>query len=122
MEPTRREFLHTIGTAGVAAGSALSASTPAEAAAIPAPKTVGATETTTVCPFCGVGYGQVVSVKNGKVVSIPEQAVTIRRDAADAGVRHPRRRRSANHRGIPDSLGSAMTRGSKRGTTWTRTG
>jgi len=117
MEPTRREFLHTIGTAGVAAGSALSASTPAEAAAIPAPKTVGATETTTVCPFCGVGYGQVVSVKNGKVVNRHHPP-----DAADAGVRYPRRRRSPNHRGIPDSLGSAMTRGSKRGTTWTRTG
>ena len=42
---------------------------PAEAA-VPAPKTAGAKETTTVCPFCGVGCGQVVSVKDGKVVSI----------------------------------------------------
>jgi hypothetical protein len=35
----------------------------AEAAAIPAPKTAGATETTTICPFCGVAAWQVVSVK-----------------------------------------------------------
>jgi formate dehydrogenase major subunit len=70
MSPTRREFLASLGTAGVTAGTTLGASTPAEATVIPPPKTAGATETTTVCPFCGVGCGQVVSVKNGKVVSI----------------------------------------------------
>jgi formate dehydrogenase major subunit len=69
MKTTRRKFLAALGTAGAAAG-ALGPPTPAEAAAIPAPKTAGATETTTVCPFCGVGCGQVVSVKGGRVVSI----------------------------------------------------
>jgi formate dehydrogenase major subunit len=33
-------------------------------------KTRGATPTTTVCPFCGVGCGQVVSTANGRVLSI----------------------------------------------------
>ena len=40
------------------------------APAIPPLKTRGATNTTTVCPFCGVGCGQVVSTKNGKVINI----------------------------------------------------
>src|SRR5262245_43949988 len=66
MDTTRREFLTAVGAAGAALGSPR----PAEAAVIPAPKTKGATETTTVCPFCGVGCGQVVSVKDGRVVSV----------------------------------------------------
>ena len=70
MEPTRRQFLGTLGSAGAAAAADLAGAAPAEAAAVAAPKTAGATETTTVCPFCGVGCGQVVSVKNGRVVSI----------------------------------------------------
>ena len=69
MDTTRRQFLSTLGSAGAAAG-ALGAPTPTEAGPIPAPKTAGATETTTVCPFCGVGCGQVVSVKDGRVLSI----------------------------------------------------
>ena len=40
------------------------------APAIPPLKTRGATATTTVCPFCGVGCGQVVSTKGGKVINI----------------------------------------------------
>jgi formate dehydrogenase major subunit len=63
MDTTRRQFL-------AAAGAALGAPTPAEAAPVAAPKTAGAKDTTTVCPFCGVGCGQVVSVKDGRVVSI----------------------------------------------------
>jgi len=69
MEPTRRQFLTVLGTGGVAAGASLGTPAPAEAA-VPAPKTAGAKETTTVCPFCGVGCGQVVSVKDGKILSI----------------------------------------------------
>jgi formate dehydrogenase major subunit len=38
--------------------------------AIPPLKTRGATETTTVCPFCGVGCGQVVSTRSGRVINI----------------------------------------------------
>jgi formate dehydrogenase major subunit len=70
MDTTRRAFLGALGTAGAAAASGLGNAPSAEAAAIPAPKTAGATETTTICPFCGVGCGQVVSVKDGRVVSI----------------------------------------------------
>jgi formate dehydrogenase major subunit len=69
MDTTRRRFLATLGTAGAAAGAGLDP-TSAEAAVIPPPKTAGARETTTVCPFCGVGCGQVVSVKNGRVLSV----------------------------------------------------
>src|SRR4029453_14937312 len=70
MDTTRRQFFKILGTAGAAAGAGLDGPEAAEAAAVPAPKTAGATDTTTVCPFCGVGCGQVVSVKDGKVVSI----------------------------------------------------
>jgi len=70
MDMRRREFLAALGAAGSAAGAALGGPTPAEAAAIPDPKTAGATDTTTICPFCGVGCGQVVSIKGGRVVSI----------------------------------------------------
>ena len=34
---------------------------------MPPLKTLGATDTTTVCPFCGVGCGQVVSTRDGNV-------------------------------------------------------
>jgi formate dehydrogenase major subunit len=70
MDQTRRQFLSGLGRAGAVGGATLGSATPAEAGVVPAPKTAGAKETTTVCPFCGVGCGQVVSVKDGKVVNI----------------------------------------------------
>lgn len=58
---TRRGFLKG---AGSAAAASIGISTPAStAAATPPPRTLGADETTTVCPFCGVGCGQVVYTK-----------------------------------------------------------
>jgi Molybdopterin oxidoreductase Fe4S4 domain len=65
--PTRRQFL-----AGLTSGTvAIGAVSPAEGGpAVPPPKTRGATDTTTVCPFCGVGCGQVVSTRSGKVINI----------------------------------------------------
>ena len=65
--PTRREFLKGLTTGTVAIG-ALSQS--GCGPAIPPLKTRGATNTTTVCPFCGVGCGQVVSTLGGKVINI----------------------------------------------------
>jgi formate dehydrogenase major subunit len=65
--PTRREFLKGLTTGAVAIG-ALSES--GCAPAIPPLKTRGAINTTTVCPFCGVGCGQVASTKSGKVIHI----------------------------------------------------
>ena len=70
MSTTRRKFLAGLGKTWAAAGAVFGLPAAAEAGVIPAPKTAGATETTTVCPFCGVGCGQVVSVKGGQVVSI----------------------------------------------------
>ena len=67
LHPTRRQFLKGV-TTGAAAIGALSQSACAPAA--PSLKTKGATETTTVCPFCGVGCGQVVSTRGGHVINI----------------------------------------------------
>jgi anaerobic selenocysteine-containing dehydrogenase len=65
--PTRRQWLTGLTTGTVAIG-ALSQS--GCGPAVPPPKTLGATDTTTVCPFCGVGCGQVVSTRSGTVVNI----------------------------------------------------
>ena len=65
-QPTRRQVLKGLTTGTVAIG-ALSPS--AGGAVMPPLKTRGATKTTTVCPFCGVGCGQVVSTRNGHVIN-----------------------------------------------------
>src|ERR1043165_5373730 len=67
LHPTRRQFLKGV-TTGAAAIGALSESGCAPAARTL--KTKGATETTTICPFCGVGCGQVVSTREGRVINI----------------------------------------------------
>jgi anaerobic selenocysteine-containing dehydrogenase len=67
-EPTRRQFLKGL-TTGAAAIGALS-QTEGCAPSSPALKTAGATNTTTICPFCGVGCGQVVSTRDGRVMNI----------------------------------------------------
>ncbi len=72
-QPTRRQFIARLTTGVAAAGGAAVAGgvSPAEAGpAIPPPKTAGATTTTTVCPFCGVGCGQVVASRGGRVLNI----------------------------------------------------
>ena len=65
--PTRRQFLKGLTTGTVAVGALTQSGC---APAIPPLKTRGATATTTVCPFCGVGCGQVVSTLAGKVINI----------------------------------------------------
>ena len=65
--PTRRQFLKGLTTGTVAIGALTQSGC---APAIPQLKTRGATATTTVCPFCGVGCGQVVSSRGGKVIHI----------------------------------------------------
>jgi formate dehydrogenase major subunit len=65
--PTRRQFLKGLTTGTVAIGALTQSGC---APAIPPLKTRGATATTTVCPFCGVGCGQVVSSRAGKVIHI----------------------------------------------------
>jgi len=66
-QPTRRQFLGGLTTGAVVAGAVTQAGC---GPAIPPLKTRGATATTTVCPFCGVGCGQIVSTKNGAVINI----------------------------------------------------
>ena len=65
--PTRRQFLGGLTTGGLAAGALAQAGC---GPAVPPLKTLGATATTTVCPFCGVGCGQVVSTQRGQVINI----------------------------------------------------
>jgi anaerobic selenocysteine-containing dehydrogenase len=67
LQPTRRQFLKGLTTGTVAIGTLTQSGC---APAIPPLKTRGATATTTVCPFCGVGCGQVVSTRDGKVLNI----------------------------------------------------
>ena len=65
--PTRRQFLGGLTTGAVAAGALSQAGC---GPAVPPLKTRAATATTTVCPFCGVGCGQVVATQNGTVINI----------------------------------------------------
>jgi anaerobic selenocysteine-containing dehydrogenase len=67
LRSTRRQFLKGLTTGAVAVGALTQSGC---APAIPPIKTRGATATTTVCPFCGVGCGQVVSSRGGKVIHI----------------------------------------------------
>ena len=67
LRPTRRQFLKGLTTGAVAIGALTESGC---GPAIPPLKTRGATNTTTVCPFCGVGCGQVVSTRNGQVINI----------------------------------------------------
>jgi formate dehydrogenase major subunit len=67
VQPTRRQFLKGLTTGTVAIGALTQSGC---GPAIPPLKTRGATATTTVCPFCGVGCGQVVSTRAGKVINI----------------------------------------------------
>jgi anaerobic selenocysteine-containing dehydrogenase len=67
VRPTRRQFIGGLTTGTVAIGALSQAGC---APAVPPLKTSGATPTTTVCPFCGVGCGQVVSTRSGTVVNI----------------------------------------------------
>jgi len=67
-EPTRRQFLGGLTTGAVAATALTQV---ACGPVIPPLKTRAATPTTTVCPFCGVGCGQIVSTtQSGTVVNI----------------------------------------------------
>ena len=67
---TRRNFLKTSGvTGGAVAG--LFAMKPLEARARETQLRIRyAKQTTTICPYCGVGCGQIVSARKGKVINI----------------------------------------------------
>ena len=70
MKTSRRQFLAGAG-AGLASSVALFGLTPPATAAPPLKlKTAKAKESTTICPFCGVGCGQIASVVDGKLINI----------------------------------------------------
>ena len=71
MKISRRGFLGSAGASTI--GGAISIfglPKSAKAANIPEIKTVHTTESTTICPYCGVGCGLIVSARDGKVVNI----------------------------------------------------
>jgi formate dehydrogenase major subunit len=68
MTVSRRGFLSAAGTSAAALG--LFGLTPGDARAqVRALRTLGATRTTTVCPYCGGGCGQIISVRDGKLIA-----------------------------------------------------
>jgi formate dehydrogenase major subunit len=69
MDITRRQFLVST---GVAVTGAASPGKQADAANLDAPglRTKGLNKTTTICPFCAVGCGATVHVKDGRIVNI----------------------------------------------------
>jgi formate dehydrogenase major subunit len=69
MNLSRRDFLSSSGAAigwlvGARPGKAHAAGK------TPPIKTLDTKETTTICPYCGVGCGQIVSVREGRIVNI----------------------------------------------------
>jgi formate dehydrogenase major subunit len=70
--PTRREFLTSSATGGFVLGGLLGLGTDLRAAQaeVRRLKIANAKEVPSVCPYCGVGCGQIVSVRQGKIVNI----------------------------------------------------
>jgi anaerobic selenocysteine-containing dehydrogenase len=69
MKITRRNFLGS--GAGVLGASVTQLGTPGEAQAKTGTlKTADTKETSTICPYCGVGCGLIVSTRNGKLINI----------------------------------------------------
>jgi formate dehydrogenase major subunit len=68
MDVTRRGFLK-VSLGSILAGSAGTTLRPTEAHADP-PKILYTKQTTTICPYCGVGCGMVVYTRDGKVVNL----------------------------------------------------
>jgi formate dehydrogenase major subunit len=78
---TRREFLRSSATGGFALGGLLGLGVDLRAAQahVRSLKIANAKEVPSVCPYCGVGCGQLVSVRAGKIVNIegnPESPVS----------------------------------------------
>jgi formate dehydrogenase major subunit len=67
-ESTRRQFFRGAAGAGTLAGLGLNLQ-PARAAATKL-KIAGAREVASICPYCAVGCGQIVSVRDGQIVNI----------------------------------------------------
>ena len=70
--PSRREFLRTSAGGGFALGGLLGLGLDLRAAQeeVGRLKIAGAREVPSVCPYCAVGCGQLVSVREGKIINI----------------------------------------------------
>jgi formate dehydrogenase major subunit len=78
---SRRDFLRTSAGGGFALGGFLSLGTDLRAAQaeVRRLKIAGAREVPSVCPYCAVGCGQLVSVRDGKIINIegnPESPIS----------------------------------------------
>ena len=67
MDITRRGFLKISGATALASG--LNISLPPNAASAQSLKLKYAKETTTICPYCAVGCGIIVSTRDGRVIN-----------------------------------------------------
>jgi formate dehydrogenase major subunit len=68
---SRRGFLTLTGTSFIGSMTGLKFGTALADTELPRPEKIRyAKETTTICPYCAVGCGQIVSVRDGKVVHI----------------------------------------------------
>ena len=67
MPVTRRNFLKL---SGATAAGAFLGGTSFLTGCKPTDKLKGAKETTTICPYCGVGCSLIVSARDGKVITI----------------------------------------------------
>lgn len=70
MATTRREFLKASGTTGAALTGLFSMRATTARAEKSRLRIRYATQSTTICPYCGVGCGMIVSSRNGKVINI----------------------------------------------------
>jgi formate dehydrogenase major subunit len=70
--PSRRDFLRTSAAGGFSLGGflALGCDLRAAQAEVRRLKIAGAKEVPSVCPYCAVGCGQLVSVRDGKIINI----------------------------------------------------
>jgi len=78
---TRRQFLKSSAAGGVALGGLLGLGIDLRAAQahVRSLKIANGKEVPTVCPYCGVGCGQLASVRDGKIVNIegnPESPIS----------------------------------------------
>ena len=70
MDSSRRQFLKRVGIGATSSVSLFGVTSQASGSPPLKLRTSAAKETTTICPYCGVGCGQIVSVKNGKVINV----------------------------------------------------
>jgi formate dehydrogenase major subunit len=70
MQVTRRGFLKAGAATGVGLGFLGRQALACEGGKKPVLRTNRAKESTTICPYCGVGCGAIVSVRDGKVINV----------------------------------------------------